>query len=202
MKFYSIECKGKLTLQKVDGLPSFDSSKDEARVVYNTNDGLTYSGNASKGEWEPTRDIEPGTKMLFKQGTAPAGWTFQSEDNDRVLINASTQSDGGDTGGSWTISGGSVHGHTLTEAELPNVKGQFQTRRAAYYDMHSHPKGMVTNINRSGVVKNDAGGIGSARRSQNRVYFEFGSNHSHNHGWGHDGNWRPNYVKVITCKKD
>ncbi|MFW6377426.1 MAG: hypothetical protein ACOCZ5_02245 [bacterium] len=52
MRFYGIECKGKLTLQKVDGLPTFDNSRDEGRIVYNTIDGKTYIGDGNLNDWK------------------------------------------------------------------------------------------------------------------------------------------------------
>jgi hypothetical protein len=62
--------------------------------------------------------LPSGTKTFFKQNSAPTGWTFVSEDNDKVLINASTVGQGGDVGGNWTI-GLSVDGHALTKAQMP-----------------------------------------------------------------------------------
>lgn len=57
MEFYGIECKGEFNLQKVDELPSFDSSRDEGRLVYNTQDGKLYVGNDVDGEWSELTDI-------------------------------------------------------------------------------------------------------------------------------------------------
>jgi hypothetical protein len=36
MKFHGIECIGKFVLQKESGPPSFDASRDEGRLLYNT----------------------------------------------------------------------------------------------------------------------------------------------------------------------
>lgn len=260
MKFYGIEMAGRLNLQKVDNLPSFDSSRDEARIVYNTNDGLTYSGNASRNEWEPTRDIEPGTKMIFKQGSAPSGWTFQSEDNDRVLMSTSTESDGGTTGGDWTISGistngnktglsinsnttglsidgsstgGSVSGHTLSENELPSISGEMQIRsNVSVYDGNNDHT--VLNVH-DHFSRSSGRKLAPLRKgdpdnySMDKITFAFGGDQAHSHGFSgdhhshgtsesphshgtsesnhshsvdHDGNWRPNYAKVITCTKN
>lgn len=181
MKFYSIECKGKLTLQKVDGLPDFDNTRDEARVVYNTNDGKIYFGdNEYTSGWSETGSIEPGTKMIFKQSSAPRGWTFLSEDNDRVLINTSTQGDGGSTGGNWTISGHSLsvstQNHALSLSEIPVNRDK--NRHVETSDPWHWSTDIAT--------------WGSAR----------GHNHGVNSSLSFDGNWRPSYAKVITCTKD
>lgn len=202
MKFYNIECKGKLTLEKVAGLPDFDNTRDEARVVYNTNDGIAYSGNASRGGWDPTAGFESGTKMLFKQGSAPVGWTFASEDNDRVLINTSTQGDGGVTGGSWTISGCSVDYHTLTESQIPaHTHGSagahtHEVREYGSGDEFGMHNGIyrATDIDTTGAIDTESAGT--------HTHASFGGSSGHNHGFSSDGNWRPSYAKVITCTKD
>jgi hypothetical protein len=61
--------------------------------------------------------LEAGTRMVFYQASAPTGWTAVGSLNDRVLrVNNSTA---GNTSGSWTVSGFTVAGHSLTTAQLP-----------------------------------------------------------------------------------
>lgn len=127
-------------------------------------------------------DIIPAnTKMIFKQSTAPTGWTFASEDNDRVIINTSTVGQGGDTGGSWTISGISVDGHALTEAEMP---------------VHNH--GFDGNFGYEAL----AAGSSTFRTTGSTDTDNAGSGNAHDHDLTIGNSWRPLYVKVITCTKD
>lgn len=129
--------------------------------------------------------IPSGTKMFFKESAAPTGWTFKSEDNDRALINTSTEGDGGSTGGSWTI-GLSVDGHALTVSEIPSHN-------------HNLPHTAVEKATGNDEEWNGTAGNGTQFNSTNST----GGGGSHNHGLsGDDGSWRPSYVKVITCSKD
>jgi hypothetical protein len=91
--------------------------------------------------------IEPGTKMVFKQNSAPTGWTFVSEDNDRVLINTSTAGQGGDVGGSWTI-GLSVNNHTLSTSQIPSHNHSGPNHRHTG-PSHTHSSGSLSAANRT-----------------------------------------------------
>jgi hypothetical protein len=146
--------------------------------------------------------IPSGTKMLFKQSTAPTGWTFVAEDNDRVLINTSTQSEGGGTGGSWTISGISVQGHTLTEAELPSITGSFDINKLqGGGSIVRVPTGKFS-IGSAGEGYGEEIEGGGGGQIWDRVTYSFGGGQSHGHGISIGDDWRPLYVKVITCRKD
>jgi len=124
--------------------------------------------------------------MLFKQNAAPAGWTFVAEDNDRALINSSTEADGGQIGGSWTISGWTfgVDGHVLTEAEMPS---HFHDITTYTLDAFGHK------------LRNCNGTPYGTETTSSK-----GGDNPHNHGFtsSHDASWRPLYVKVITARKD
>jgi hypothetical protein len=123
--------------------------------------------------------IPVGTKMLFMQNAAPTNWTFDAANNDRVILNTSTVGEGGDVGGSWTISGVTVDNHQLTIAEMP---------------AHTH------GFNQSSVT-----GGGGQRLNSPGTAIQSGStggDGSHNHGLTADGTWRPLWVKSITCTKD
>jgi len=176
--------------------PSQPTATNEV-VLYN-NGGLLYFLNEA-GTKRVLGSIPSGTKMLFKQGSAPAGWTFQSEDNDRALINTSTEADGGATGGSWTI-GLSVNDHTLLIGEMPEHGHTYRVSSDSDTDPDA-PGGFTTDYesdyttgpyDSGNATSNDGEQIGSR-----------GDGQAHGHGMsGDDGTWRPNYVKCITCSKD
>jgi hypothetical protein len=177
------------------------TGSNEVRL-YN-NSGKLYSLNqaGSKRSLDP---IPAGTKMLFKQNSAPTGWSFVSEDNDRVLINTSTEANGGDTGGSWTINGLSVGNHVLTEDELPSLSG------SADFRVGDHTEKSNAFFNESGIISSSGAGTSqktfedgsNQTESTERLTVSFGGGNGHNHSISQDGSWRPSYAKVITCQKD
>lgn len=134
--------------------------------------------------------IPAGTKMLFIQNAAPTGWTFVAENNDRVIINQSTEANGGTTAGTWTISSITSLSHVLSTSEMP-------------VHNHSHTHTIV------GFGGNDPGS-GSIGRGNNSVSPPTMSTNATNAGGGgshiHDlpitDTWRPEWVGSITCTKD
>lgn len=169
-----------------------------------TNKGVVYNWQGDlylKREGASEKQLGPipsGTKMFFKEAAAPTGWTFKAEDNDRALINTSTEADGGTTGGSWTISGWSfsVDGHVLTESEMPSHKHGVPWGENT--SVFSPPWGMYD-------TSNDHMGTGQNDVDNSFPYSEpKGGDSAHSHGFtsSHDGSWRPKYVAIITCEKD
>lgn len=122
--------------------------------------------------------MDTGTKVVFHQAAAPTGWTQDTSINDRVLRLVSGT--GAGTGGSWTISGLTVDGHTLTEDEIPaHVHGGVQTPAGNGFG----PPGGGNNFGTPGSTSSTGGGD------------------AHDHGLTADGNWRPAYTDVIVCAR-
>ena len=123
--------------------------------------------------------FDTGTNMVFNQAAAPTGWTQDASINDRVLRFVSGS--GAVDGGSWTISGISVDGHVLTQAQLPSTDLEPTVAR---------PTG-------GGVFVINAGGGGG----QTKVQLG-GSDQAHSHGLTIGSSWRPAYRDVIAATFD
>lgn len=126
-----------------------------------------------------------GTRTLFHQAAAPAGWTQDVAVNDRVIRVVSSA--GGGSGGAWAISGLAISGHALTAAELPDHThdvrgfGSFQTGGGGMAVVPS-PSAQPVVGRTEGM---SAGGGASA----------------HTHALTADGSWRPAYTDVIVCTR-
>lgn len=136
--------------------------------------------------------LETGTKTVFYQEDAPTGWTKSTAVNDRV-IQITSGSDGGTTGGSWTISGLDVLNHTLSINEIPS----HDHRTGPYIQANEDfAHGEISAGNGSGL----AGG-GSGARSEG-LTSNTGGTDPHDHGISSAGTWRPAHAKFILCTRD
>ncbi len=142
--------------------------------------------------------LPAGTTTVFYQTNAPTGWTKSTSVNDRAL-HITSGSDGGTTGGDWTITGLDVLGHVLTEAEMPS---------------HRHEEGLIS---RGSAVGGASYAFGTAATGLTSNVWEHhqsqntgkrgwtsteGSDSAHDHGISHDGEWRPAHAKFILCVKN
>jgi hypothetical protein len=148
-----------------------------------------------------------GTRMLFVQNFIPTGWTIDLTLNDRAIIVTSNLNNGafpqspagGDTGGSWVLSGLQGQDWTLTADEIP---------------VHSHVQNIRVGTD-DGTGFTAAFGVddGSLTSVNPPSTFAVGQNYGDDNlaptlGEGHahtvlqDGSWRPFNVAVIVCEKD
>lgn len=125
----------------------------------------------------PRMDV--GTRTVFHQAAAPTGWTLDSSINDRVLRVSDTA--GGGTGGSWTISGISVNGHALTIDEMP---------------AHTHSQNWKATT--GGTL---AGGDPNNVNTTTVQTGSTGGGQAHSHGLTIGNSWRPAYTDVIVCTR-
>jgi len=145
---------------------------------------------ASKSEG----DIPSGTRMVFVQSSAPTGWTFIAAYNDRVLMGTSTVNQGTSTGGNWTLSlTGSVPlpGHTHGAGNL-----------VGNHDVNYGIDGGELSAGGVTIQISDAVSINGSTATINdnaNANVTFGGTLPNTLG---AGNWKPPYVKVITCQKD
>lgn len=126
-----------------------------------------------------TTVIPATTRMLFVQAAAPTGWTQVAANNDVVLRHVSGT--GAGTGGSWTISGVSVNGTSLTKAQLPAT-----------------PLKLPRATSGSGSGAFLAGGAAAFDTDSENL----GAGDTHTHTLTIGSSWRPAYIDVISCTKD
>ena len=142
-----------------------------------------------------------GTKMVFVQAAAPSGWAIDATKNDRVLrVNSAS---GGAVGGSWTLSGISVNGHTLSIAEMPQHQHKMFVDG---YVGYTNSPGAASYISEGGYGRGQdwaydmtaTGGAGTPDTGVNELV---GGGGSHTHGVTLGDSWRPSYVDSIICTK-
>lgn len=64
MNYYGITCQGYFIIEKLTSLPTFNSSNDEGRIIYNESDGKLYYGDDS-GWKELTLSGDLGTASIY-----------------------------------------------------------------------------------------------------------------------------------------
>jgi hypothetical protein len=154
---------------------------DPVRIEY-------WDGDAWQSATADRVDIPAGSKMLFIQNTVPTGWTLDVTANDRVIRVTSVGAEGGDTAGTWVISGLSVDPHKLEISEMPrhdhDIRGGGGGDNNRQYNSFG-PDGSKNNDNVSG----------------RNTEFE-GDDGTHTHGLTSGGSWRPSYINALICIRD
>ena len=161
-------------------------------------------------------DIIPaGSKMLFQQTAAPTGWTKATAHDNKALrvVTGSASSGGSNTfaaafNNNQTVSGttsstsvtitGSTAGHSLTQAELPNVT------LATTQKCKTEDKGPLNRGSSSGggagyeTIDVPLGGSGTAHTHGVGTL----AGGAHTHTFSDTFNLDVQYVDVIICSKD
>jgi len=144
--------------------------------------------SAATKQYVDNRVLAVGTRSCFFQSVAPAGWTQDTSVNDRVIRISSGA--GNVQGGTWTISGLTVGGHTLTLNEIPS---------------HRHINGAYDRLLRyAGDVGSEIGDgnmPGGPDVNTNAPETFQGGGQAHDHPLGSAGTWRPAYIDAIICTK-
>ena len=185
-------------------------------------DDINVTGNVTAtsfiGSGASLTGIEPfpsGTSMLFQQTAAPTGWTKQTtHDNKALRIITGTVSSGGNntfaaafntnqtvsgtTGGSAVTITGSVAGHSITQAELPNIT-LTPTQRAKTEDKGPLNRGSSSGSGASyEFIDIPLGGSGTAHSHAAGTL----AGDSHTHSFSSTFNLDVQYVDFIIANKD
>jgi len=191
---------------------------------------VTEAVSEAVTDLEGKLSAETGDSLISAQETAPVGWEQDTDVNDRVLRVVSN-STGGDTGGTWVISGLTVGNTTLTINQTPahqhgpgtletathnHTAGTFQAaNHSHHYERASGATScagggisvrnlseQTTNTSNSGSL-NITGNTGTAQRLavETGQTASAGGGQAHSHPNSHDGNWRPAYLNCIRIVK-
>jgi hypothetical protein len=123
--------------------------------------------------------------LSFYQSTIPTGWTLNTSFDDRVPIVESTQGEGANTGGTWTISGLTANSHThgftpagtiAASSSWTQGSGVAPGSNGYYWSNISIPTFSFTG---------SAGTTGGPSTT----------------GVTHTPGWRPNFVKVLVLSR-
>ena len=195
-------------------------------IVYNKSDrcvdmlggkvGTTSTTYIGSGAELTGIDIIPaGSLMLFQQSSAPTGWTKQTTHDNKALrvVTGSASSGGsntfaaafntdftisGTTGGTAVTITGSTAGHSITQAELPNITLTPQQRAK------TEDKGPLNRGSSSGAGASyeyldiPLGGSGTAHSHAAGTL----AGGSHTHTFSDTHNLDVQYVDLIICSKD
>ena len=179
-------------------------------VIRTANNILTINGTASSS-------IPSGTRMLFQQSNAPAGWTkVTSGVNNRALrlVTGNVGSGGGTNFSTALVStrtagGGSVNNHSLTVAQMPT---HFHRIFNSSTNAGSHPR--TSNIGANSYVARGTGAVNhnegyNMRAAGNSASTGKTSNTGGNPAQGHSHgftsptfNLNVKYTDVIICTKN
>ncbi len=189
---------GEHTIPSVTDAQEAALNEQDGRLIWNNTDGVIKINITAA--WLQI-GFPSGTRMLFDQDAAPAGWTRNTDDNDRMVrIVSGARADAG----SWTISG------------LTNAAEAAHTHSGP---SHSHvltTSGTAVNIdtNPPNSIIDDGGLMGIASLTGAEVFNRLtkttnaqgtgntGAGVSHNHVISSDAVWRPLHRDVIVAVKD
>jgi len=181
---------------------SFDQTNDNFSL---TVQDLTVNGQGS---------IPSGTKMLFQQTTAPTGWTKDTTHNNKSLriVNGSVGTGGTNSftnafNSSKTVSGttatstvtitGSTAGHSITQAQLPDITIS-PTQRAKTEDKGTLNRGSSSGSGASyEFLDIELGGSNQAHSHSVNI-----TSGSHSHTFSDSFNLDVQYVDFIIATKD
>jgi hypothetical protein len=145
--------------------------------------------------------IPASSKAGFFQASAPTGWTQVTTNNDAIMRVVSGTGGGAKTSGAGLSAltiGGTVDGHSITQAELPNCS--FTVNDPGHY--HNMPYWSVGSSGGTGRLSQSGTGFQNVNPSPTGIgVTSGGSNTAHTHTFT-SSTVNVNYVDMIICSKN
>ena len=143
-KFHKIDCQNKIIVHKVANKDSHvhNGEVDEGRLIYCETNKRFYIGDVNSWNMLSTSyDVfDQGTKVLMGYYPLPTGWNLDTSFNDRLALLDNNESNIGNTGGSWTISGmysDGQHTHSSSTASIGTASSS-ATNKVKNSSLHLH----------------------------------------------------------------
>ncbi len=189
---------------KIGGYPKgamLASTANADLLWMNAADNNTTNPDSSGTNWSAAT-FPSGTTMLFFQASAPPGWTQVTTYNDCALRIVSGTGGGSYTAGqafSPATAGGTVNGHSITQAELPNCN--FTVTDPQHHHTYPQYYGIGSG---SGAIDVGAGApyniVNTSDAATGITVSSGGSGTAHAHGFT-GAALNINYVNGIICAK-
>lgn len=192
---------GEHTIPVVTDAQEAGLNQQDGRLIWNSDDNVLKINITAA--WL-SLIIPAGTKMVFDQDAAPAGWTRDTSQNDRVIrIVSGARADGG----SWTISGITVDNESAHSHSTPNHVHPFATSGTYAEDSVSPVLYPVVESGGllSAVGSSDLGGTAHPRLTNDTTNSGSGTSgvgSAHGHGLTYGSAWRPLHRDMIVATKD
>lgn len=183
MKFYGIDARGTVLVQRLTSLPTWDNTY-EGRIVYTENNDELYIGLA--GSFKGLSDVPSGEQILFYSDTAVTGYSLVTSIDDEVVYITKGSAAGGETGGAfYTGSTWTQPGHAITEDEMPSHN----------HDIQGYVSQSYFNWRWGGGLS----GYGQPRTATSSTVIQSkGGGQAHNHG----STWRPKGRNFTLQERD
>ena len=189
MKYYGIDSRGQVFIQRVSTTPAWNNAY-EGRIIYANDDEELYLG--IDDEWRGLGDVPKGETILFESDTTVAGYSlaiYTGEDPDGGIVYITKGSvAGGETAGTAKSSGTWTqpnHNHTMNN--------HTHSGPSHSHDLNSHTHSMQNHIH---SMSNHTHNMGTHTHNMGN-HFHSGPSHTHLVpilGYGYDAVYSYGYI--------
>jgi hypothetical protein len=154
-----------------------------------SNSGCTLTGtvtvNGTAVALQGVLSAPSGGKLLWGSTTLPTGWSVIASTSDRTILTTETAAEGGSTGGSWTVSGITAAGTSITISQMPD---------------HDHTvfHGVAVAAAGSDFA---TGRVLPVTGGDDQLTAVTGSGNTHTHTLSSDGTWKGKWIKALWIVK-
>lgn len=181
----------------------------DGAIWFSTQDARNRTQIRSGGAWINSVEFVAGTVIIFRQATAPLGYTQQVDVTDRMLRIVSS---GLTSGGAWAISGMSTANLAHTHSVVGTTGAENQTHAHTVSGSTNSASGSSQGTTASGGASTSLVGhthtltfwsdTESAPHDHTLSITSAGMSANGTHTHTGDGTWRPLYTDVIAAAKN